>query len=159
MSAVARQFPGDKLLKYFGTADSLDNNLELNAGNSEQDVNMGSDKELSTNDLDPSGSQNLDAEDQEETHTYNAIRFHTYKLDGEQSECSDYLRGSWYHIPTPPPSPPSSPPPNQNVPEPLEDEDRFQNLNAIDFCKYDQWYAEPDTGEDVEMHKSHGMIL
>ncbi|GAB1525793.1 hypothetical protein RhiTH_008959 [Rhizoctonia solani] len=147
MSAVARQFPGDKLLKYFGTADSLDNNLELNAGNSERDVDMGSDKELSTNDLDPSGSQvsgiveiaqNLDAEDQEETHTLdNAIGFHTYKLDGEQSERSDYLRGSWYHVPTPPPSPPSSPPPNQDVPEPLEDEDGFQNLNAIDFCKYD----------------------
>ncbi|KAF8675268.1 Transposase family tnp2 [Rhizoctonia solani] len=123
---------------------------------------MGSDKELSTNDLDPSGSQvsgiveiaqNLDAEDQEETHTLdNAIGFHTYKSDGEQSERSDYSRGSWYHIPTPPPSPPSSPPPDQDVPEPLEDEDGFQNLNAIDFCEYDQWYAEPDTGEDVEMH-------
>ncbi|CAE6471503.1 unnamed protein product [Rhizoctonia solani] len=38
------------------------------------------------------------------------------------------------------------------VPE-LEDNDGFRNINAGDFCKYEQWYAKDHLGEDVEMYK------
>ncbi|CAE6481342.1 unnamed protein product [Rhizoctonia solani] len=69
-----------------------------------------------------------------------AIGHYTYDSDNLDA-CSDYSRGSWYHVPTPLPSPPRSPPPEQdNVQDEvleLEEEDGFWNINAGDFCEYE----------------------
>ncbi|CUA75209.1 hypothetical protein RSOLAG22IIIB_05777 [Rhizoctonia solani] len=78
--------------------------------------------------------------------------YNTYDSDDARS---DYLCGSRYHVPTPPPSPLCSPSPNQDsfqveAPE-LEDEGGFCNITAGDFCEYEQCYAEDHPFEDAGM--------
>ncbi|CAE6438714.1 unnamed protein product [Rhizoctonia solani] len=169
-----------KYLASSDTHPISDNNADSHSGDSNNDQTMETDTETqaeapatgSFNELDemgdeetharesqgsnmvPQGHKHLNNEEfdgQENNHVNNGLEYITYASDNKDSDHSDYLQGSWYHVPTPLPSPPCSPPPEQDGLEPSEDEDNFCNINAVDYWEYEWWYVEDHVGEDMEM--------